>query len=140
MDAMSLDGNILLLQEKPSGSQCSAGTSQIAGLTNIDNSNYETILYKNINEEIVYQRKIEEKENIIPNWFEYLISFEVPIAKANLSKGWQIIGVIEILNNKNNAYNNLYNLFIKLSLYISITIITFLFLLILSLQYHRFLK
>lgn len=94
-----------------------------------DNSNYETILYKNINEEIVYQRKIEEKENIIPNWFEYLISFEVPIAKANLSKGWQIIGVIEILSNKNNAYNNLYNLFIKLSLYLSITIITFLFLL-----------
>ena len=41
MDAMSLDGNILLLQEKPSGSQCSAGTSQIAGLTNIDNSNYK---------------------------------------------------------------------------------------------------
>ncbi len=40
MDATSLDGNILLLQEKPSGSQCSAGTSQIAGLTNADN-NYE---------------------------------------------------------------------------------------------------
>lgn len=103
-----------------------------------DNSNYERISYKNINGEVEYQREIEEKESIIPEWFKYLIDFEVPVAKATLSKDWQIIGIIEILNDKTNTYINLYNIMIKLSIYL--IIINIIFLTILSYLFHILLK
>lgn len=69
MDALSLDSNILLLQEKESGSTCPNGTQKIAGLDNFEsNSSYEqgffATLKKIFNKSISQIAKIFGKESI----------------------------------------------------------------------------
>lgn len=41
-----------------------------------DNGNYERITYKDINNNILYQRDLELRQNHIPLWFENLIEIE----------------------------------------------------------------
>ena len=69
MDALSLDSNILLLQEKESGSTCPNGTQKIAGLDNFEsNSSYEqgffATLKKIFNKSLSQIAKIFGKESI----------------------------------------------------------------------------
>ena len=103
-----------------------------------DNGNYEDITFKDPNGEVIYKRKIETKQSIVPIWFEEFVDFEIPVAKSTLSKGWKIIGTIEVLNNKNVAYSQLYE--IVTSLFIYITLACLVFLVILYYLFHRTLK
>lgn len=91
-----------------------------------DNGNYERVTYKDINEQIQYERKLEKKQDNIPIWFENLIMIQIPVAKATLSSNWKIIGTLEILNSKNSAYSQLYNLMTHIFFYLSISCILFL--------------
>ena len=86
-----------------------------------DNGNYERITYKDINNNILYQRDLELRQNHIPLWFENLIEIKIPVAKSTLSNNWQIIGIVEILNDKNTAYSQLYDLMINMFVYLSIS-------------------
>ena len=79
-----------------------------------DNGNYERITYKDINNNILYQRDLELRQNHIPLWFENLIEIKIPVIKSTLSNNWQIIGIVEILNDKNTAYSQLYDLMINM--------------------------
>ena len=103
-----------------------------------DNGNYESIIFRNQYGEIIYQRNLENKELIIPYWFEEFVNFEILAAKSTISKGWKIIGTLEILNDKNIAYKQLYNIALNLFVYISISCI--IFLIILYFIFHKILK
>lgn len=103
-----------------------------------DNGNYENIIFRNQYGEIIYQRNLEKKELIIPYWFEEFVNFEVPTAKSTISKGWKIIGTLEILNDKDIAYKQLYNITLNLFVYISISCVVFL--IILYFLFHKILK
>lgn len=103
-----------------------------------DNGNYENISFKNQNGEMIYQKNLENKEFIIPYWFEKFVNFEVPVAKSTISKGWKIIGTLEILNDKNIIYKQLYSVVINLFWYISMSCIVFL--IVLYFLFHKILK
>ncbi|MDD2871977.1 MAG: LapD/MoxY N-terminal periplasmic domain-containing protein [Candidatus Gracilibacteria bacterium] len=94
-----------------------------------DNGNYERITYKHINEQIQYERELEKKEKSIPLWFERIVEIKIPVAKATLSSNWEIIGILEILNDKNTAYMQLYNMMTNMFLYLSISCVVFLIIL-----------
>lgn len=92
-----------------------------------DNGNYERITFKNINGEIKYQREQEEIiDDDVPLWFKNIIEIQIPVAKATLSSNWQIIGMLEIINDKNSAYLQLYKVMTNIFLYLSISCIIFL--------------
>lgn len=92
-----------------------------------DNGNYERITFKNINGEIKYQREQEEIiDDDVPQWFKNIIEIQIPVAKATLSSNWQIIGMLEIINDKNSAYLQLYKVMTNIFLYLSISCIIFL--------------
>lgn len=62
-----------------------------------DNGNYEKIVFKNINDEIVYELK---KDLIIsdeiPHWFINIVDTGEISALASISEGWNVLGVLEI--------------------------------------------
>lgn len=103
-----------------------------------DNGNYERITFVDIDNTIVYERTKEIKTVNIPVWFERLVAFEVPVAKAKLSSGWQVIGTLEILNNRSITYFQLYNIMMSMMMYLGLACIVFL--LILSYIFHVILR
>ncbi len=103
-----------------------------------DNGNYERITFVDIENNIVYERTKEIKTVNIPAWFEKLVAFDVPIAKAKLSSGWQVIGTLEILNNRSITYFQLYNIMMSMMMYLGLACIVFL--LILSYIFHVILR
>ena len=80
-----------------------------------DNGNYEKIVFKNINDEIVYELK---KDLIIsdeiPHWFINIVDTGEISALASISEGWNVLGVLEIYADRAIYYNQTYSMFIKL--------------------------
>ena len=103
-----------------------------------DNGNYERITFVDIDNNKVYERIKEIQTLNIPAWFESFVAFEVPVAKAKLSSGWQVIGTLEILNNRSITYFQLYNIMMSMVLYLGLACIVFL--LILSYIFHVILR
>lgn len=110
-------------------SNTSISESNIQTMINatFDNGNYERITFKNLDGETKYQI---DQENIIqdgvPLWFKNIVEIQIPVAKATLSSNWRIIGLLEIINDKNSAYLQLYKVMTNISLYLSISCIIFL--------------
>lgn len=121
-------------------SNTSTSTGNIETMINaiFDNGNYERITYKNTDEQIQYERVLEEEQNTVPSWFVNFVEIKIPAAKATLSSNWKIIGVLEILNSKNTAYTQLYNMMTHMFLYLSISCV--IFLIILYYVFHIILK
>ncbi len=109
-----------------SNTDASQGNIETMINASFDNGNYERITYKDVNTEIKYQRELEIKQSNIPQWFESIVKFEIPVAKATLSDGWQVAGTIEILNDKNITYTQLYNIMTHMLWYLGIACIVFL--------------
>ncbi|PKN14227.1 MAG: diguanylate cyclase, partial [Deltaproteobacteria bacterium HGW-Deltaproteobacteria-24] len=103
-----------------------------------DNGNYERITFVDIDNNKVYERTKEIQTANIPVWFEKFVAFEVPVAKAKLSSGWQVIGTLEILNNRSITYFQLYNIMMSMVIYLGLACIVFL--LILSYIFHVILR
>ncbi len=80
-----------------------------------DNGNYEKIVFKNINDEIVYELK---KDLIIsdeiPHWFINIVDTGEISALASISEGWNVLGVLEIYADRAIYYNQTYSMLIKL--------------------------
>ncbi|MDY0321798.1 MAG: LapD/MoxY N-terminal periplasmic domain-containing protein [Arcobacteraceae bacterium] len=121
-----------------SNTDASQGNIETMINASFDNGNYERITYKDANENIKYQRELENRQTNIPQWFEGIVKFEIPVAKATLSDGWQVIGTLEILNDKNITYVQLYNIMMHMLWYLGIACIVFL--IILSYVFHVILK
>jgi diguanylate cyclase (GGDEF)-like protein len=121
-----------------SNTDASQGNIETMINASFDNGNYERITYKDINSTIKYQRELEIRQTNIPSWFENIVKFEIPVAKATLSNGWQVIGTIEILNDKNITYTQLYDIMMHMLWYLGIACIVFLT--ILSYVFHVILR
>lgn len=91
-----------------------------------DNGNYEKIVFKNTNDEIVYEIKRDLVVNEdIPNWFISFVDIGEISALASISEGWNVLGVLEIYGDRAIFYHQTYHMFIKLvqSLLISFVIL-----------------
>ncbi len=92
-----------------------------------DNGNYEKIVFKDTNEDIIYEVKkeivLDEKD--MPSWFISLINIDEISAKSTISNGWNILGYIEIYNDRSIFYHQIYSIFYNLifSLLICFTIL-----------------
>ncbi|MDY0365949.1 MAG: LapD/MoxY N-terminal periplasmic domain-containing protein [Arcobacteraceae bacterium] len=91
-----------------------------------DNGNYESIVYKDGNGIVVYERLLEEKIQIVPSWFENLTTLNIPVAKSTLSSGWQVIGTLEIISDKEVVYMQLYGIMTQVLKYLVVLCIVFL--------------
>ncbi|WP_026804330.1 bifunctional diguanylate cyclase/phosphodiesterase [Aliarcobacter lanthieri] len=82
-----------------------------------DNGNYAKIVFKNTNEEIIYERVKETKSSEyknIPEWFIDFVDIGDISALASVSEGWNVLGVLEIYGDKEVFYEQTYSMFIKL--------------------------
>lgn len=81
-----------------------------------DNGNYEKIVFKDTNENIIYEVKkelsLDEKDT--PSWFISLINIGEISAKSAISNGWNILGYIEIYNDRTIFYHQIYSIFYNL--------------------------
>lgn len=81
-----------------------------------DNGNYEKIVFKDTNENIIYEVKkelsLDEKDT--PSWFISLINIGEISAKSTISNGWNILGYIEIYNDRTIFYHQIYSIFYNL--------------------------
>lgn len=105
-----------------------------------DNGNYEKIVFKDMQNSILYERiKHEhEHEKEIPLWFLNLIDIKEIGAKVNISSGWSVVGSLEVFNDRALLYTPLYNIFKGLIVTLSITF--FVLLIILAALVHLMLK
>ena len=78
-----------------------------------DNGNYEKIVFKDVYENIVYEVKKEKEKNQdnTPKWFIELVNINEISAKSTISNGWNILGNIEIYNDRNIFYQQTYSIF-----------------------------
>ena len=78
-----------------------------------DNGNYEKIVFKDVYENIVYEVKKEKEINQdnTPKWFIELVNINEISAKSTISNGWNILGNIEIYNDRNIFYQQPYSIF-----------------------------
>ncbi len=91
-----------------------------------DNGNYEKIIFKNMQEEVVYEVQKELKiDEDIPQWFINFVDIEEISALATISNGWNVLGVLEIYGDRAIFYEQTYAIFTKLivSLLISFAIL-----------------
>lgn len=93
-----------------------------------DNGNYEKIIFKNMEDITVYEitKEIKLEEENIPSWFINLVDIGEVSAKSTISNGWNVLGTIEIYNDRTIFYQQTYAIFKNLifSLLISFTILT----------------
>ncbi|MBU3014040.1 EAL domain-containing protein [Poseidonibacter lekithochrous] len=93
-----------------------------------DNGNYEKIIFRDMNEVSIYEtsKEIEPQEKDIPTWFINFVDIGEVSAKATISKGWNVLGTIEIYNDRSIFYQQTYGIFKNLiySLLISFSILT----------------
>ena len=93
-----------------------------------DNGNYEKIIFKDNEEVSIYEvsKDISEEKNDIPLWFIDLIDIGEISAKSTISNGWNVLGTIEIFNDRTIFYHQTYSIFKNLvfSLLISFAILT----------------
>ena len=67
-----------------------------------DKWNYEKIIFKDVDDNIVYELKKETniEEDKIPKWFINLVNIEEVSAKSTISNGWNVLGILEIYNDR----------------------------------------
>ncbi|MDX9961827.1 MAG: LapD/MoxY N-terminal periplasmic domain-containing protein, partial [Aliarcobacter sp.] len=93
-----------------------------------DNGNYEKIIFKDMDENIIYDVNKEiQIDETIPLWFINIIDIGEISAKATISNGWNILGNIEIYNDRTIFYQQTYSMFKNL---IFSLLISFIFLII----------
>ncbi|MEN8717927.1 MAG: LapD/MoxY N-terminal periplasmic domain-containing protein [Sulfurovum sp.] len=90
-----------------------------------DNGNYERIVFKDIDEQIIYEVKKDTELNVkqTPLWFRNLIEIKEVSAKSIISKNWKVLGSIEVFNDRTIFYNQTYSIFKSLiiSLFVSLS-------------------
>jgi diguanylate cyclase (GGDEF)-like protein len=97
------------------------GAVQTVVNASFDNGNYEKIIFRNMDNEIKYSRQKAQEQSLVPDWFESLIvRMDSISAKANISKGWNIIGVVEVYSDLEVVYVQLYEIFQTLLYYLAL--------------------
>ena len=96
-----------------------------------DNGNYEKIIFKDVDDNIVYELKKETniEENEIPKWFINLVNIEEVSAKSTISNGWNVLGILEIYNDRTLFFEQTYEIFKNLVFSLLISFIVLLIIL-----------
>lgn len=104
-----------------------------------DNGNYEKIVFKDLSEDVVYERiKKEELQNPIPSWFLDFVKIEEVSSSSTVSQGWSVLGSLEVFADRETLYLQLYKIFINLS--ITLTSLFIFTLVVISLLFRTILK
>ena len=92
-----------------------------------ENGNYEKIIFRDIKEKIVYDRvkKEETNEEKIPSWFLNFVNIKEIFSVTTISKGWNILGTLELYSSRDVFYTQLYTVFINLIVTLVATFIFF---------------
>ena len=105
---------------------------------NFDSGNYLYISLVDVDNKILYERKNESIQLDVPQWFLSAITITAPIASANVSAGWNQVGILNVQSDVSYAYTQLYNILI--SLLISFSILAFIGLVLLNILLAAALK
>ncbi len=105
---------------------------------NFDSGTYSYISLKDIDDALVYERRSESTIADVPEWFLDIVNIEAPFASAQVSAGWNPIGILYVQSDDTYAYNQLYT--ILKDLLISFSILAASGLIILNLLLHTILK
>ena len=105
---------------------------------NFDSGNYSYISLVDVDEKIVYERELETKSIDVPDWFIDIVNITAPQASAQVSAGWNPIGILNVQSDSSQAY--LYLFEILKSLLVSFVIIAVAAQIILSLLLAAILK
>ncbi len=81
---------------------------------NFDSGHYQRIALYGIEEELIYERMIEERRSEVPEWFVNMITIDIPTATAQVSAGWSPVGILTVQSDSAYAYVLLYNSLISL--------------------------
>lgn len=81
-----------------------------------DSGYYESIVLKDINNNVLIKKEQKIKVSDIPSWFINFINFKAPVASSQIVIGWVRFGVIEVKNNSGLAYKQLWDTFKDISL------------------------
>ena len=102
-----------------------------------DNGNYEKIIFKDVEENIIYELKKEtySGQTNIPQWFLKLVNIDEISAKSVISSGWNVMGIIEIYNDRTLFFEQTYKIFKNL---IFTLLISFIFLLVILFYLFNF--
>lgn len=105
---------------------------------NFDSGNYADISLLDIDNKTIYERKAEDKQIDVPQWFVNTIKINAPVAAANVLAGWKQLGILKVQSNAAYADVELYTIF--KNLVISFIILAFLSLIILNILLIKVLK
>jgi len=103
-----------------------------------DNGNYEKIVFKDMQKNIMYERHKDEVKQEVPSWFLKLNDVKEIGAKVNVSSGWTVVGVLEVYNDRAVLYIQLYDIF--KSLMVTLALASLVLLMILAALVHIMLK
>jgi len=81
---------------------------------NFDSGSYKEITLVDVEDEILYDRKMESDIVDVPYWFLNNINIVAPIAYANVSAGWSQVGILSVQSDAGFAYKQLYTILIDL--------------------------
>lgn len=79
-----------------------------------DSGYYESIILKDLDGKILYERRTEVKVNEVPQWFVHAIDIHKAKASTDIMLGWSRFGSLEVSGHTGNAYRQLYTTFIHL--------------------------
>ncbi|MDX1295335.1 MAG: LapD/MoxY N-terminal periplasmic domain-containing protein, partial [Sulfurimonadaceae bacterium] len=83
---------------------------------NFDSGHYQRIALYDMEENLVYERLIEQRQSVVPEWFLNAVKIDIPMATAQVSSGWSPIGILTVQSDSAYAYVLLYNTLISLLL------------------------
>jgi diguanylate cyclase (GGDEF)-like protein len=89
---------------------------------NFDSGHYGYISLVDVDDELLHERKTQKDMPDIPAWFLNAVDLQAPVALANVSAGWNPIGILNVQSNVSYAYTQLYT--ILKSLFISFSILS----------------
>jgi diguanylate cyclase (GGDEF)-like protein len=105
---------------------------------NFDSGHYLRITLVDMDDKVVYNRTAEEKSPDVPQWFVDAVPIHIPVASAQVSSGWNPIGILYVQSDNTFAYVQLYDILIDLLIWFGI--ITLISLALLSITLHVFLR
>lgn len=79
-----------------------------------DSGYYEVIRLKDLEGNLIYERKTDVKVRNVPQWFIQEIAIQNKTATSDIMMGWSRFGVLEVRGHTGNAYQQLYTVLMDL--------------------------
>lgn len=98
-----------------------------------DSGYYELISLKDVDGEVLYERKTDVVVSDVPSWFISTVPVQSSTASSDIMMGWSRFGTLEVRGHTGNAYRQLYSTLIELVktfLILGVIVFAFLYLLL----------